>query len=104
MIRVATSRIATPAEARVAMFGVGSAGGKEGLSNVVHQLGCALQPLGREVIATCQEIPYPLVMDVIAPARPETPGARQPHQQVTDVRGIQDACVEYRRERRAVHS
>ena len=64
-------------------------GHKAVFDSIVHQLRGALQLLPRKVSTIGQQVSNPFVVDVIAPARTKAACARQAHQKVADVRGVQ---------------
>ena len=86
----------------VAVVRVGEGqGGDEGLvasdkavgDVLIHQLPTPGEAFGRDVRAVGQDVPRPLVVDLVRPAGPEQIRQGEPHEQITERGRIQDARV-----------
>ena len=70
----------------------------------VHQAGRAVELIAGEIGPVGQQVVFPLVMDLRAPARAEAAREPEPHQEVPKWRGIKDTGVVDGRELRLPHS
>jgi hypothetical protein len=68
-------------------------GHQPGRDRPIHEVGSAIDLLGREVRLVLNQVPLPLIVDLGAPARAKAPRQGKPHEEIAQRRRIQHAGV-----------